>query len=253
MSLPAPYFQDESCTIYHGDCRELLPEIASADLVLTDPPYGTTANQWDVPIPPSELAGLLRRFRTVVMTGSQPFSSEMVCADRERFRHEWIWIKDRGSNFANTVREPMKEHESVLVFSDPRWTYNKQMQQRVGGGLERVGYSFQNKAATENYRQFDREGRRNGDTERVPASWQFFARDTGLHPTQKPLALMEYLVLTYSNSADLILDPYMGSGTTLRAAKDLGRKAIGIEIEERYCEIAAKRLAQAVLPGLEAV
>jgi len=239
-----PYYEDSAVNIYHGDCREILPTLKAVDLVLTDPPYGITSNEWDIQVSASQL---LSRYKTVVMTAGQPFTAQMICADIERFRHEWIWIKDRGSNFANTMREPMKEHESVLVFADKGWTFNRQMQQRVGGGLERVAYSFQNKAGSDNYREFSREGRRNGGTERVPASWQFFKRETGEHPTQKPLALFTYLVATYSDVGNTILDPFMGSGTTLRAAKDLGRKAIGIEIEERYCEIAAKRMSQEVL------
>lgn len=247
---PAPYFEEGGFVIYHADCRDILPLLmpSTIDLVLTDPPYGMTANSWDNRLSPDMLAAQLRQFTTVVMTASQPFSSLAVCADLRRFRHEWIWIKDRGSNFLNASREPMKDHESVLVFSDGGWIYNAQRQQRIGGGLERVRSSFTSRWKSENYGVGGEGGRRHGEVMRLPASWQFFKRDTGLHPTQKPLGLMTYLILTYSRPGDLVLDPFAGSGTVLRAAKNTARRAIGIEIEERYCEIAAERLSQSVLP-----
>ena len=240
-----PYYQDDSCTIYHGDCREILPSLEPVDLVLTDPPYGITSNEWDIQLPASQM---LSSFKTVVMTASQPFTAQMICADLERFKHEWIWVKNRGSNFANTVREPFKEHESVLVFSDGQWTYNKQMQKRTGSGADRAMYHVAFDSKSENYREF--EGRKASalTEDRVPSSVQHFNTETeGDHPTRKPLRLFLYLALTYSNAGDTIVDPFMGSGTTLRAAKDLQRKAIGIEIEEKYCEIAVNRLRQEVL------
>jgi len=237
-----PYYEDENVTIYNADCREVLPTLDKVDLVLTDPPYGITSNEWDVQLPASKM---LTPFKTVVMTASQPFAAQMIVADLERFRHEWIWVKNRGSNFANTVREPFKEHESVLVFSDGQWVYNKQMQKRTGSGADRAKYDVVFDSKSENYREFERRDASAITEDRVPSSIQYFNVETeGEHPTRKPLRLFKYLVLTYSNASETILDPFMGSGTTLRAAKDLNRKAIGIEIEERYCEIAAKRMSQ---------
>ncbi|KKN75619.1 hypothetical protein LCGC14_0378570 [marine sediment metagenome] len=247
-----PYYHDETAgiAIFLGDCREILPTLGHGsarpiDLVLTDPPYGITSNAWDNALPASKLLSI---FHTVVMTTGQPFAAQMICADLKRFRHEWVWVKNRGSNFANTVREPMKEHETVLVFSDGKWTYNPQSQNRNGTGGERAKYVVKDSTASDNYRKF--KGRESAliSDERVPSSVQYFNTETGgSHPTRKPLALFKYLTLTYSNEGETVLDPFMGSGTTLKAAKDLGRKAIGIEIEERYCEIAANRLAQEVL------
>ncbi len=246
MNEMKPYYQDDSVTIYHGDCREILPLLEPVDLVLTDPPYGITSNAWDVQIAVSKM---LSSYKTVVMTASQPFAAQMICDDIERFRHEWIWVKNRGSNFANTGRQPFKEHETVLVFSDGKWTYNQQMQKRSGAGADRVKYRVAFHSKSENYREFEGRDATQSPKERVPSSVQYFNTETsGEHPTQKPLVLFIYLTQTYSNEGETILDPFMGSGTTLRAAKDLGRKAIGIEIEERYCEIAAKRMSQTVMP-----
>lgn len=247
-----PYYEQDGITIYHGDCREVLPTIAPVDLVLTDPPYGVTENSWDTAINLESLwAAVEDLASTAIFTASQPFTSRLVCSNLDWFRHEWIWIKNRGSNFANTVREPMKEHESVLVFSKKKWTYNPQPQQRSESGADRVQYSIESYTNSSNYREM-RQERVMRPTERGPSSWQKFNTEVGFHPTQKPMKLMEYLVATYTNEGDDILDPFMGSGTTLVAAKLAGRKAIGIEIEERYCEIAANRLAQGVLFGVTA-
>jgi site-specific DNA-methyltransferase (adenine-specific) len=115
----------------------------SIDLILCDLPYGTTQNKWDAVIPFDPLWAQYRRMLKVngiiALTASQPFTSALVMSNVQWFRHEWVWIKNRGSNFANTVREPFKEHESVLIFSPGRWTYNRQMQPRTGGGLDLVG------------------------------------------------------------------------------------------------------------------
>jgi site-specific DNA-methyltransferase (adenine-specific) len=247
MSL---YYQDDFVTLYHGDCLEVLPTLPAASVqhVLTDLPYGTTANKWDSVIPLNALWENLIRVAVpncaFVMTASQPFTSRLLLSNEAMFRHEWIWIKNRGSNFANTVREPMKEHESVLVFSKGKWTYNRQMQPRTGGGADRVKYNVAFESASDNYRQF--EGRKENKLPelRVPSSWQKFNTQVGLHPTQKPLDLMAYLVRTYSNEGDTILDPCAGSGSTLVAASQEGRKSIGVEMEERYCEVIATRLSE---------
>ena len=136
--------------IKQGDCLKLMEEIPdeSIDMVLCDLPYGITANRWDTIIPFDKLWAIYDRVvkptGVIALNASQPFSSALVMSNPKLFKHEWIWIKNRGSNFANTVREPMKEHESVLIFSKGKWTYNKQMQERTGGGLERVKYSFEN-------------------------------------------------------------------------------------------------------------
>ena len=233
--------------LHLGDCLDVLPEIpdASIDLVVADLPYGLTRNKWDSVIPLDRLWDEYLRVckgnAAIVLTASQPFASVLVMSMLELFRHEWIWIKNRGSNFANTVREPMKEHESVLVFSRGKWTYNKQMQERSGGGLSRVKYDFRTVTETPNFGKFDTPPKAQGHL-RVPSSWQKFNTEVGLHPTQKPVVLMEYLVRTYSNENDTILDNAMGSGTTGVACILNSRNFIGIEKCRDYFSVAEKRL-----------
>lgn len=235
-----------SCTFIHGDCLELMRDIPdkSVDLILCDLPYGTTQNKWDSVIPLAPLWSEYRRIRNgpCVLTASQPFTSVLTVSNLSEFKHEWIWIKNRGSNFANTVREPFKEHESVLVFSDKKWTYNKQMQERTGAGLERVAYGINNKTASDNYRVFSREEVQMRGELRVPSSWQKFNTEVGLHPTQKPVALMEYLIRTYTNEDDTVLDNCFGSGTTAIACIRTGRKFIGHEQDEGYFNTAVDRV-----------
>ena len=237
--------------LMQGDCLELMKTIhdGSVDMVLTDPPYGTTACKWDSVIPFEPMWEQLKRITkcngVIAMTASQPFSSALVMSNPRQFRHEWVWIKNRGSNFANTVREPMKEHEVVLVFSNGKWTYNKQMQARTGGGADRVKYGFTARTETENYGEIGSPNLRQGEM-RVPSSWQKFNSASGSektkHPTQKPVALMEYLIKTYTNEGETVLDFTMGSGTTGVAAKNLNRSFIGIEMDETYFRIAKERI-----------
>jgi site-specific DNA-methyltransferase (adenine-specific) len=221
-------------------------EAGSVDLILCDLPYGTTRNRWDSTLPLDALWAAYRRvlrpFGAAVLTASQPFTSALVLSNLAWFKHEWIWIKNRGSNFANTVREPFKEHESLLVFSEGKWTYNKQMQPRTGGGIALIGKTWTQSTASTNYNKIAPTHKEITEL-RVPSSWQKFNTDTSrLHPTIKPLALMEYMVKTYSNAGDTVLDNCMGSGTTGVACKLLGRNFIGIELDREYFEIAKKRI-----------
>lgn len=160
------------------------------------------------------------------------------------FKHEWIWIKNRGSNFANTVREPMKEHESIIVFANKQWTYNKQMQERTWWWLDRSKYKVEHNSQNREWtRQFDGREPHEISEMRVPSSWQKFNVEVWLHPTQKPVALIEYLVKTYTNEGETVLDFTAGSGSTGVACKNLNRNFILIEKEEKYVEIARERLA----------
>ena len=235
--------------LYNEECLECMSYLppASVDMILCDLPYGTTACKWDSIIPFEPLWEQYRRVckknAAIVLTASQPFTSALVMSNVKDFRHEWVWIKNRGSNFANTVREPFKEHEMALVFSQGGWTYNKQMQERTGAGASRVKYGINNKTASDNYRKFDNEDVVMRGELRVPSSWQKFNTDTsGVHPTVKPVALMEYLIKTYTHPGELVLDNTMGSGTTGVACMNTGRRFIGIERDEKYFEIAEKRI-----------
>lgn len=232
--------------LIEGDCMEVMRELPSGsiDMVLCDLPYGTTANKWDAVIPFEPLWREYKRLckGAIVLTASQPFTSALVMSNPKAFKHEWIWIKNRGSNFANTVREPMKEHESALVFAFGKWTYNKQMQERTGGGLDRVNYDFNLRTQSDNYGVMPGVPTKSLPELRVPSSWQKFNTEVGLHPTQKPVPLFEYLVKTYSNEGDTVLDNTMGSGTTGVACQLLGRSFIGIEKDPSYFDTAMNRL-----------
>ena len=236
-------------SIYCGDCLSLMSKIDDnvIDMILCDLPYGITECNWDSVVPLELLWGqykrILKPIGVIVLTASQPFTSVLVMSNLDWFRHEWIWIKNRGSNFANTVREPMKEHESILVFSQGSWTYNKQMQDRAESGLERSRYLVEhNNQHREGTRQFEGREHHVISQKRVPSSWQKINIEVGLHPTQKPVALFEYLIKTYSNEHDIILDNCIGSGTTAIAAIKTNRNFIGIDISEEYCELSKNRI-----------
>jgi site-specific DNA-methyltransferase (adenine-specific) len=237
--------------VIQGDCIDVMrswPD-GCVNAIITDPPYGITANQWDnVPNLDAFWREAWRVCRgPVVMTASQPFTSEVVMSQRDAFKHEWIWQKNRGSNFANTVREPFKEHESVLVFAKSKWTYNPIRQSRSGSGAERAKYSVDVNTKTSNYGGFKDQERKEFTEDRVPSSVQRFNTETGLHPTQKPQKLFEYLIQTYTNEGDVVCDPFGGSGTTAAAAKNTGRRYVSIEAKADYVEIQRQRLAQGVL------
>lgn len=234
--------------VYLGDCFDLLKSVDdnTIDFVLTDLPYGTTSNSWDIIIPFEEMWKELYRVckdnSAMCFTSSQPFTSMLVMSNIKDFRHEWIWQKNRGSNFANTVREPMKEHESVLVFSRGGWTYNKQMQERAESGKARSEYKVKFDSKSENYRDFEGRDAHNISELRVPSSIQKFNVDVGLHPTQKPVKLFEYLIKTYTNEGDLVLDSCSGSGSLAIACYNTKRNFICIEKDENYYKQSVERL-----------
>lgn len=235
--------------LIQGDCLERMKDIpdGSVDAIITDPPYGTTACKWDSVIPFEPMWAQLKRIikpnGAIVLFGSQPFTSALVMSNPKMFKHEWVWEKNRGSNFGNVKREPMKEHESCLFFGNKKWTYNPIMQERKGGGRDLVG-----KLVPHNCKEkFNSTGKFSGYKKvlskfRVPSSVQRFNCEVGLHPTQKPVALLEYLIKTYTNEGETVLDFTMGSGTTGVAAKNLNRNFIGIELDPEYFKIAEKRI-----------
>jgi site-specific DNA-methyltransferase (adenine-specific) len=236
--------------LIHGDCLEKMKDIPdkSIDMILCDLPYGTTSCKWDVVIPFEPLWEHYLRIGkdscVFALTASQPFSSALVMSNPSIFRHEWVWIKNAGSNFANTCREPFKEHEQVLVFSRGKWTYNKQMQERAESGKSRIKTPVKFETCSDNYREFDRVETKTMPELRVPSSWQKFNRERGLHPTQKPVALLEYLIKTYTLEGETVLDNCMGSGSTGVACINTNRNFIGIEKDDKYFEIAKKRIEE---------
>lgn len=231
----------------HGDCLEKMQDIKdkSIDMVLCDLPFGYTCNKWDIIIPFDKLweqyDRICKENAIIALNSCQPFTTKLVASNMEMWKHEWVWIKNKGGNFANTVREPFKEHETVQIFSKGKWTYNRQMQERTGGGADRVKYAFNKVSKSENYREFERTSQSSG-TLRVPSSWQKFNVESGLHPTQKPLSLYEYLIKTYTNENEMVLDNCAGSFTTAVACDNLKRNWICIEKEEKYCISGKQRI-----------
>jgi len=226
-------------------------ETNSVDMVLTDMPYGTTSCKWDSIIQLNELWPQIQRVTkeksAIVMTASQPFTSILVQSNIEAFKHEWVWEKNRGSNFATVKYQPMKEHESILVFGYGVIKYYPIKEPRKGAGAARVKYKFNgsNTGKREAYNSF-KDGRKghNESELRYPSSIQKHNVEVGLHPTQKPVSLMEYLINTYTDVGDMVLDIAMGSGTTGIACQNTERQFIGIEKEKEYFDIAKSRLDQ---------
>ena len=240
--------------LYNDDCLKVLPTIPnnSIDLVLTDPPYGTTACKWDsvIPFEPmwKELKRIVKDNSAIVFTASQPFTSALVMSNIKMFKYEWIWEKAVGSNFATVKYQPMKEHENILVFSKGTHKYYPIMQERKGKGLERILNPFKTNS-TSNGEVYNNIKKNNAEQNytylRNPSSIQYFNNresTRGLHPTQKPVALLEYLIKTYTNENDTVLDFTMGSGSTGVAAKNTNRKFIGIELDNNYFDIAKNRI-----------
>ena len=241
-----PYYEHTGITIYHGDCLEIMPTLpaASVDLVLCDLPYGTTACKWDVVIPFDPLWREYWRVvrGAVVLTASQPFTAMLIGSQIEHFRYALVWEKEQATNFMFLKKQFGKVHEDIGVFYRSQPTYNPQ--KTLANAPTRSGSA--NKV--QSHALFGGTPKESGSMDRYPGSILRFNRDrTKQHPTQKPVALMEYLIRTYTNPGDTVLDNCMGSGTTGVACVNTGRSFIGIEIEERYCEIAAKRLAQEVM------
>jgi site-specific DNA-methyltransferase (adenine-specific) len=247
----------EMINLMLGDCLERMKEIeaGSVDMVLADPPYGTTACKWDsvIPFEPmwAELKRVIKPNGAIVMTASQPFTTALIYSNMKEFKYEWIWEKAVGSNFASAKRQPLKEHENILVFSSGKNTYIPIKEERKGGGKKRLKNGYKsNGTSTDVYSGLVpcRIGKEYDDL-KYPSSVQYFNnRDKyrGLHPTQKPVALMEYLIKTYTNEGESVLDFTMGSGTTGVACVNLGRKFIGIEKDEVYFKIAQDRINGAV-------
>lgn len=234
--------------LYHGDCLEVMPtlEAGSIDMVLTDPPYGTTACKWDsiIPLEPmwEQLKRLAKKNAAIVMTASQPFTSVLGASNIAWLKYAWVWDKVRPSGFQVAKYRPMMRQEDVLVFGSGRVTYNRQMVKREKPVTGRV--SSRSKSSPLAYS----DGKSRVYNEKNPQSILVFNKGSDgryVHPTQKPVALMEYLIKTYTNEGDTVLDFTMGSGTTGVACKNLGRNFIGIEKDAEYFEIAKKRIQSA--------
>lgn len=244
--------------LMHGDCLERMKGIPAGrvGMVLTDPPYGTTACKWDAVIPFDtmwdRIYAVLEEKRAAVLTCSQPFTSTLVISNIRNFAHEWVWNKRFAANFVQAKRQPLKDHENVIVFgtdgTQPFYSPQKVQREvpiKKGGNKQSSAIPI---AVTDTSVAFGKESKTYNDKHPTTAtSLDFSSRDQerGLHPTQKPVALMEYLIRTYTNEGDIVLDFTMGSGTTGVACANTNRKFIGIELDEGYFKTAADRIAAA--------
>jgi len=234
--------------IYCADYLETIKTFPgnTIDLILTDPPYGITKNKWDI-IPNfeemwNEFKRISKESCVVIMTSAQPFTTDLINSQRKLFRYDLIYEKTLGSGFLNAKRMPLRYHEEILVFYKKLPTYNPIMTEGVRKkGICKSSDNGENYGKRTKFNQtYDDKGKR------YPKSVIKFSTGNRTkekyHPTQKPVALFEYLIKTYTNEGDLILDPFAGSGTTGVACKNQNRNYILIEKEEKYCEIGKKRI-----------
>jgi DNA modification methylase len=228
--------------LWQGDCLELMHQIpdGSIDMVLADLPYGTTACKWDSVIPFEPLWTHYRRLikprGAIVLFASQPFTSALVMSNPDWFRHEWIWSKSNGGGFLNANRAPLKRHESVIVFSESQPIYRPQFTR---------GKPYACRSSAAGGTTFDQTVAgwvTQNDGHRFPVTIQHYPNETGLHPTQKPVDLLAYLIRTYTNEGETVLDNTMGSGSTGVACIQTGREFIGIEKDAGYFQIAQRRI-----------
>lgn len=229
--------------LLNGDTLKEMSKLPSksVDMILADLPYGTTKNKWDSIIPLDQLWKQYNRIikddGAILLFGQQPFTSVLVSSNLRMYKYDWTWIKEAGTGFLNAKKMPLKDSETISVFYKKLPTYNPQM--RTGfkpytakqGANKSKNYGNQSGAVTVS----------NG--ERYPLTTIYFKRDKDkLHPTQKPVALLEYLIKTYTNAGEVVLDNTMGSGSTGVACVNTNREFIGIELDENYFNIAKSRI-----------
>ena len=235
--------------LFNADCMDVLPLIPdkSVQLILADLPYGTTNLKWDSVLDLNKLwqeyERIIKDNGAIVLTGKQPFTSQLVISNPKLFRYEIIWDKVCASNPMLAKKQPLQKHENIILFYKKQPTYNPQME--IGKVWSRGGYTTSKLIHGENLQKFDK--RKSDKSElKYPKSIKEFSTANRtiklLHPTQKPVALFEYLIKTYTNEGETVLDFCIGSGTTGLAAKNLNRKFIGIEKDAGYFEIAKQRL-----------
>ena len=212
-------------------------------MILCDLPYGTTKNKWDSVIPLNKLwksyERIIKDNGAIVLFSQMPFSAELVHSNLKLFKYEWIWQKDNGTGFLNAKKMPLKIHENILVFYKKLPLYNPQM--RTGF----KPYKCKQGRHSTNYGAYEQGHITESNGERYPIDIIKFKKDSGLHPTQKPVELLEYLIKTYTNENETVLDNCMGSGSTGVACINTNRDFIGYELNEEYFNIAQNRLREA--------
>jgi site-specific DNA-methyltransferase (adenine-specific) len=240
-----------------GDCLEVMQTIAdkSVDLILCDLPYGTTACKWDSVIPLPELWAqyerVIREDGAIVLTAAQPFTTALAASNLKSFRYSWIWNKQFAGNFVQAKRMPLRTHEDILVFcksgKSPRYfpqMTKRDMPIKKGGNKQSEAIPIRQTETARDFAESSKVYEEKHPITIIDVSNRG-SGDRGLHPTQKPVALMEYLIRTYTNEGETVLDNCMGSGTTGVACANTGRKFIGIERDPGYFAIATRRIAEA--------
>lgn len=241
--------------LMNGDCLELMKAIpdGSVDLILTDPPYGTTACKWDsvIPFEPmwAELKRIIKPNGAIVLFGSEPFSSALRMSNIKQYKYDWKWLKNKPSGIGIAKFQPMRACEDVIVFCKKSTTYNPIMIERTEDELKRLSKeSVITSSSQINSMSYGKTANRSDNKLKYPVNVLRFktvfnrSKEKTIHPTQKPVDLLEYLIKTYTQENETVLDFTMGSGSTGVAAKNLNRSFIGIELDEKYFQIAKERI-----------
>lgn len=250
--------------IFCGDCLKVMDELIKkgikVDMILTDPPYGTTACKWDNVIPFDDMwkqiNKLIKFNGAIVLFGTEPFSSRLRMSNLEDYRYDWKWDKVKGSNFVNAKKMPLKRYEDICVFYKKQPVYNPQMEKRDKKNERKSGKTKLEKNNITNVNLLtgvDTKGKLKYPTTKL--EYNRSAKELNskyiLHPTQKPVELLEYLIKTYTNENEVVLDFTMGSGSTGVACMNTNRNFIGIELDEKYFEIAKNRIEESIKSNLK--
>lgn len=231
-------FKNENLWLMKGDCLERMKEIpdGSVDMVLADVPYGTTACAWDsiIPLEPmwKQLKRIIKPNGAIVMTAAQPFTTTLIASNMKMFKYCWVWKKSKPTGHLNAKKQPLRTYEDVVVFYDNQCIYNPQGTKPTDKVVSRTNRG--------NYGECSKTTRQT--VTNYPRNIVEFPSVDGVHQTQKPVALMEYLIKTYTNEGETVLDFTFGSGTTGVACANLNRKFIGIEMDDKYFDIAKERI-----------
>lgn len=244
-------FENKNYELWQGDCLELMKAIPDkfVDCIITDLPYGTTQCKWDSMIPLNPLWNQYNRIikdnGAIVLFGAEPFTSKLICSNLKNFKYNWIWKKDKATGHLNAKKQPLRTVETISVFYKKQCVYNPQLIMKDPKNIRPATTKRKN---IENYGNMDKESVRTIPIEMgypkdvLEFRGCFGDKGKSNHPTEKPVDLCEYLIKTYTNERDIVLDSCMGSGTTGVAALNLRRKFISIELDEKFFEIAKERI-----------
>ncbi|XZU98204.1 DNA-methyltransferase [Acinetobacter baumannii] len=241
------YMLNGNVQLGHGDCLELMKSIpdGSVDLILTDPPYGKTACKWDSVIPFEQMWAELKRIikpnGAIVLFGSEPFSSMLRCSNLKMFKYDWVWVKSQAVGHLNAWKQPMRNTETISVFYKKQVPYQPLLEDKP---LKNIRQQTKRTNRSECYGSHNLSIFKCPADKTMPKRTVYFNNEQRtIHPTQKPVSLLEYLIKTYTQEGETVLDFTMGSGSTGVAALNTKRKFIGIELDDNYFNIAKERIS----------